>query len=534
MNTLPSDDERQLESAFADAVKAFPPPAGLKEALRERVFSRQATAAASPSPRRTAWRRLRRLVPGAIVASLVFAALVWIVWPETELVSVAYAELAEVLENTDQAEWVHYFEKDGREIWMSFRPFRCYSKSPGGVFAMDRSKNRKYRYDAAKGTLTVSFMGAPGDAESHPNVSEFMRRFVRRKVDHWERTGSEVGKGTETLDGKTMTVYVVTVNRDGKKEGTLKYYVDPQTDRVVAIQGAGAGALSWYKPRVEFDYPDEGPQSVYDVGVPRDAKIIDETPPSEVLDLVRKVDEADEARPKEYYRVSIMVYERFSAEYPPWSGATVEVSYHKDGQLREDRYRVRCPRPMSESEAVEYLEKLDKEIPVDRLEDVERWLADRKPYRIILSDAELATVYELSEEGELALHRFSSGVVALGLHAYLDGKPVLIEDQGPWGKLVGIENHDTALKLHRFYYNPNRDYLCEKIERQVEGVVSERTEVVEYGKTPAGRWFAKRQRKTEYRGRDTILFTNFRDDLRTIDPAVFDASRITPDVLSRP
>jgi len=68
----------------------------------------------------------------------------------------------------------------------------------------------------------------------------------------------------------------------------------------------------------------------------------------------------------------------------------------------------------------------------------------------------------------------------------------------------------------------------------VQGSVSKRTEVVEYAKTPAGRWFRKRLRRTEYGGRDTILVTNFRDDRRPIDPQVFDASRITAADLSRP
>ncbi|MFH1267501.1 MAG: hypothetical protein ABIK89_17395 [Planctomycetota bacterium] len=537
MTTLDFDDDKQLESAFAEALELFAPPAGLKETVHDRLFGQTA----GPSAFRRPWavrRGTRRLVVGLVAASLLLAASVWLTRPGTVLVSVSYAELAEILQNSDQAEWVHYFEKDGREMWMSFRPYRFYSKSGSDVFAMDRSKNRKYRYDAAKGMLTVSYMGKPGghSPEFCANLSEWMREFMRMKIEDLEHAGSEVRRGVETVHGKIMTVFVVTVFRDGEEEGTLKYYIDPETDRVVQIEGFGAGVLSWRKERVVFDYPAQGPQSVHDLGVPRDAKIIDETPPPEVLDLVRKVERAAETRPKQFYHVSVQVYESFSEEYPPFNGVTVNVIYSKDGQKRRDEYCERCPRPMTRQQAQQYLDRLRKEIPVDRLEAMEAWLSDHKPERICLTDVQngRGTIFRLDEEGKLATEPIPQVMIA-GWDWDLDGKPSLLTDQqGPWGKLVGIENHDSALKLHRSYFNPDRDYLWEKTEKLVGGAVSRRNEVVEYGKTPAGWWFRKRLRKTEYNGRDTILETNFRDDRRAIGPWVFDGSRITAENLSQP
>jgi hypothetical protein len=540
MNTLDFDDDSQLKSAFAEAARASVPPAGLKETVRKRLFSRPATPAASPRPR-ARWRRIRTLAAGALAASLLVAALLWLSRPETELVSVAYAELGEVLQNSDQAEWVHYFEKDGREIWMSFRPHRSYSKYASGACAMDRSTNREYWYDAAKGTLTVSFMGLPSGHswDQYASLSEYMREFVRMKIEHFELSGGEVRKGTDTLDGKTVTVYVVTASDRGVK-GTLKYYVDPQTDLLVGAEIAAAGLPG---QRLVIDYPAKGPQSVYELGVPRDVKIVDKTPPQEVLDLVERVEAAAKAAAKQSYHVSAQVYQSFSEQCPPWVGATVNVTYSKDGQVRKDEYNVRCPQTLSRQQALEYLETLRKQIPVDRLEALDAWLSDRKPEKIFLADMQngRGTFYGLDEEGKLASQPISPAMIAIwksGSPVELDDRPSLLpEQEGQWGKLVGIQNHDGP-KLQRWYFNPDRDYVCEKAEVEHSSVheswpgKTNSRQVLEYAKTPGGRWFRKRLRRLEHGGRETILITNFQDDRRGIEPGVFDGSRITARDLS--
>ena len=532
MNTLDFDNEDDLESAFTDAVHSYSPPAGLKESIRERLFGQAARPLASQRPLRTVGSKSRKLLAVAVATALLLAAAVWLGWPETELVGVAYAEFAEVIENTNRAEWVHFFEKDGREFWLSFQPYRFYSRTASGdIYALDRPANRLYDYDADKNTLAVSFAPNPGgwSAEFFGNFTDYMQM----RIGKHEEAGKEVRKGTTTLDGKAVDVYVVAVSHQDQ-QGELKYYADPQSDRIVCVEVAGTGMLAWYKWRTRIDYPTHGPENVHALGVPQDAKIVDRTPPQQVLELVERVEEAAGARHVSFYQVSVEVYELFSAEYAPWAGATVEVTNSQGRQRRVDRYSFPCPSPMSGQEAAQYLERLEREVPVGRLEDVEAWLASRKPYKIIITDNARGedVVFHVNEDGTLitdVLH-FPVGLLAWGVE--LDGRPTLLEDEGPWGKLVGIENHDSPLKLHRWYFNPDREYVCEKTERQVNGSVSKRTEVIEYDKTPSGQWFRKKLRRTEYGGRDKIIITNFKDDRRTIPPKVFDGSRITAADLS--
>ena len=228
-DNVPADVDRRLRAQLED--------------FRSRLPGRPERSA-SP-PRAGADRsRLRRALAAAIAASLLAAGIVWLNWPGTSLTSVAYAEFKAVVENSEQPEWVHFFEGD-RESWMSFQPSRVYTKSRGVISGADYGANRWYWYDATKNTLTISCMEPPSDPCS--SYADFMLR----KIKHLEKSGMQVRKGTETLDGKTITVYVVTGFKEGK-EDTLKYLFDPQANRVLGAEGVALGGL--FKMRILIEY----------------------------------------------------------------------------------------------------------------------------------------------------------------------------------------------------------------------------------------------------------------------------------------
>jgi len=536
MNTLDFDDDKQLEGAFAEAVKVVAPPAGLKAVFRQRLFGPAACASLSPRPK-TGRVTFRKVLVVGIPASVLAALVIWLCRPETQLVSVAYAEFQAVLKKSDPADWVHFFEADGREIWQSFHPYpRIYSNSAGRVYATDRRTNRHYDYDAAKNTLTVSFPRLPGDSERFNSFAEF----ILDQIERWARIPTiQVGKGTATFNGKAVTVYLLTGTDDRGVKGTAKYYFDPQTNRVVGAEKSTLGG--WLKQRLTVDYPARGPADVYEVGVPRHAKIIDNTPSPAVLDLVEKVEAAGAAM-HSFYRVSVQIQQSFSEETPPKFGGAVEITYYKDADFRRDEYYMApCPSPISREQAVRYLDRLRTEIPVDRLEDVESWLSKRKPTNIFICNSRQhqGIHYSLNDQGKLTATPVTGRSVIESLQqrarqtvVELDGAPTLVEQRGPWGKLVGIENHPSNLKTERWYFNPERQYCCEKSERQIVAHDSnpartDSKEVLEYARTPAGRWFAKRIRKVDYGGRETMLIVNFEDDSRRMAPKVFDGSRIS-------
>ena len=528
MNPYDFDDEQQLQSTFAEAVRSYAPPVEFKETVRNRLFSEAASRSVAPRP----WsRRLmtRRILVGAITASLTAAAIAWLSLSGIALESVALAEFKTVLENSDPGTWVHFFEGDGRELWVSYDPYRYYSRSARGLFAIDRSANREYQYDAAMKTLTVSY--APLPSGMTPDMFGSYGEFVLDKIKDFEQSGLEIRKGTDIFHGLAVTVYVVTGTRDGVA-GTIKYYFDPRTNRVV---GGEKTVFGPFKHQFVVDYLANGPADLHAIGVPQDARVIDQTPGPEVLDLLRKLE-----RPARwpFYQVSVSILQSFSEKIPPPAGATIEVTYYQNECVRRDAYNVPCPHSLSREQANQYLEELRREIPLERLESLEGWLGKHKPNAIHIWDAHRGKTmeYMLDRSGNLDIDRGSSRYMASllvdgvwGLPVDVGGgKPALIKAEGRWGKLLGIENR----RNQRFYFNPERDYLCEKAERHFDAGDSapartDSTEVLEYGKTPGGHWFRKQIQKIDYGGRETSVVVNFKDETRSISPGVFDGNKIT-------
>jgi len=541
MNALDFNDDQQLEQEFAAAVAAFPPPPGLKEAMQLRLLGEHIQDELPHTDARRRTRRRHRWIAWGIAASLLVAGWLVLNRSETKFVNVAYAEFVAALEKADQAEWVHYFEGN-REEWISFRPFRLYSRSPQGILAFDRAANREYHYDRAANTLTVRAIGPPGEMEVL-GFSEMMRR----KVAHLEEQGRQVRKGTETFVGKSATVYEVTGYRanEGGKYVRGKYFFDTQTGRFLGFEGSGTGWLSWLKFWAVIDYPSEGPKDVYALGVPRDAKVIDETPRRDVVELVRRVDEARARGPRQLYQISVETYESYSRESAPNFGTWIEVTAVKDGRLRRDRYGVR--RSADYEQSLQELASFRQDV-VDRgIDAVEAWLKERKPRQILFADTTSGETpyYFRDGEGKLtheSIHStlmaqalaqaWGQGPVTLG-DLELDKSSTLVEDrQGPWGKLVGIENWRGPLKTAGWYVNPSRDYICEKHEGDSGDDIRGVTEVTEYERTPGGYWYAKAARKSVHSGRDITVIRNYRDDERAIDPNVFDESQIVASDLS--
>lgn len=532
MNALDFDDDRHLEQELAAAAMAFSPPAGLQDAMRSRLFGQSAQRALQLAGADRGVGGRRRWIVWAIAASLLMAGWLVLNRSETKLLSVAYAELAAAIEKADQAEWVHYFEGN-REEWVSFRPYRYFMKSSDRIMAWDRPANRQYDYDRKSNTLTVRCMGAPGDMEIRGSFAEI----IRQKIAGLEEEGKEVHKGTEEFVGKTATVYVVTGFRanEGGKFVKLKYFFDTQTDRLLGIEGSGTGWLSWFKYRMVVDYPAECPNDVYALGVPRDATISEQTPPREVVELIQKVDEAAAREPKQLYQISVEAYESFSQVSAPNFGIWVEVTSVRDGRLRRDRYGVR--RATDYEQSLQDLAKFRKEVVERGIEAVEAWLKDRKPVQILFGDMRSGkiTVYRLARAAELTREPWASTIIVQELARpwgrraiFLEGTTSLLKErEGPWGTLVGIEEKDGQSNAVRSYFNPQRDYVCERRETDRTDDNENVEKVLEYGRTADGHWFAKSARVIAHNGRDTILVTNFRDDGRVLESQLFDESQIT-------
>jgi hypothetical protein len=302
MNTLNFDDDRQLEAAFSEAAKAFEPPAGVKEVVRQRLFgeAKGVAGAKGDSPifaetqigtvPRSRWvRRAWLLAVGA--AAVVIVAVVF----QFQSSTLAWAQVVQTVRTMP---WIHIKAVGGdaksrgmRETWVSYS--REIAAVDGGdlIAYSDYRSGIGYEYDARKKTL---YRLAAVGTEHFKAEAAFFEAILRGDAIRSEdMLGPRVVKQRQRTveeQGRRWIVYELEIANPGDKDlsrtGSMVIRVDPKTklpDRITFARGEE-------QMQVTLDYPAEGPADIYALGVPRDARVEDRMPPPELTRILKIIE----------------------------------------------------------------------------------------------------------------------------------------------------------------------------------------------------------------------------------------------------
>jgi len=540
MNANSHSDDKVLEDLFADAATAFPPPEGLKQKILAQV--------SVPARVRTGnIRRLVKYLAPAAAACLVLAALVGL-WPRGPLMQSAYADLMAAIEKTQTVEWVHIRQTErqanglqtkGTESWVSFSPMRWIVRGDNGnVSYVDYGHNRRYVYDPKTRQVTIRDVDILSEGDRARNMMEFMKA----RLEYARKQGAKITKAPGQLKGQAVDIYssrrdvVSRTMAENPKTGEHEpkprktwvdqtlFYVDPGTQRVVRVEiteKEGGATRS-----MDLDYPKTGPADIYALGVPRDAKVVDE----------RKIDEqgwrmlceAEEAKARFPKRLYAIVYTGDVGQDGLVRRRRLLVYYQKEGTRRNDTYsQWRQGKNLVGGIG---LDSLDGE----NLAEIERWIADRTPARVDMTDGGKGIYYKLTYHDEIRKHielgqpgRFTGRLWA-GSREYGKGLP---PSEGPHGQLVAsqrlsfseVHRGKASAKVWRrttLYVNPARDYIAERLVVETAGgdepwvPAADRealkafqamddphigapgkktTTVLEYAQTPVGHWYPRKR-----------------------------------------
>jgi hypothetical protein len=148
------------------------------------------------------------------------------------------------------------------------RPPRGFGRVGGIIQGQDAHNRRQYAYDPATQTLTISSFEF--ELEAGTSFSDLMLG----QIEQARQNGIEIARTEETIDGTVCIVFTLT--RDAQGEQNLRFVVNVRSMRVMRLEGEQNGR----RVAVDFDYPATGPRDVYDLGVPRDARVVDLTAPT--------------------------------------------------------------------------------------------------------------------------------------------------------------------------------------------------------------------------------------------------------------
>ncbi len=274
-----SDNSSELSQGLRDAVEQVlrddAPQAEMEQALGR--------ATAAHPPHRRPQRRLfvYQVISLSVAASLLVACFVALWSPRSS------HGWEEVVKSVKAKPWLHLKVKgEEGEVWISMEKRIIAEKTDRGALLSDIGKGVGFRYEKNDGKIRQS----PLSEDEKHRFALFGLMFeatIKNKMNvRFAETGLRItGQKirTVTIKKRAWTVYDFTFESEheqGVTKEQMSFFVDPDKQLPLRIkyqgQGLDRGGEVTYEEEsaIDIDYPDKGPETIYDLGAPRTAQVI--------------------------------------------------------------------------------------------------------------------------------------------------------------------------------------------------------------------------------------------------------------------
>lgn len=225
-------------------------------------------------------RTLRWLIPRAAAATIIIAAMIGL-YSFTDSIDGATSEFAEMVEAVKKVPWMYFTceqtqagSTNSMEAWISFKShieIEVERVEGGKITFWDYGKGKKYEYQPASNTLTIPCLCAEDFALGTTGPLELFSKLIDIEKDR----GATIVIRKAMFDGKEVEIYEVARS---EKRGIEKseLIVELQRRLPVALEVAFTDhqGTAIFTVSGRFDYPENGPEDIYAVGVPRTAQVV--------------------------------------------------------------------------------------------------------------------------------------------------------------------------------------------------------------------------------------------------------------------
>ncbi len=553
-----SDDRHDLESPLASAVQAVLAetlPGEAVSRVMDRASRLEMTLSGSLSPANEPKANIRKRSPGRILAwsalgavstaaSILLALLLF--WNST---SVSWAEM---LAAVGSRPWVHGTRtySDGQrsataEFWVSTAHHSAAFKFGDQQQFEDAETGISLQYDAKEGAIyRVPSLRLGEGFYTAGNLPGLLARLILDKADSRDLFyGERVIKAErhqEEHDGKQWLDYLIHLERIGN--ASLNRTVRIRLNRATQLpelceerQANGAMAVT------RFDYPDSGPQNIYDLGVPKTAKLIDRIPKGDLARIVAA--QRAGRKPFDAYDAIVVQYtEGARTNYDDLMNLSVRRVRRKGGRYRVDQLLIA---------------KQGLVVPAPGTDMQRWWKENRDRYWSVpqlICDGDTAYFYKMLDDriasGKkpiLSVVEYAQSPIRLPTDDSPVEWPQLMPEQcsrphlwtsdkarefdvdaeakdGPQGAvrvIVKEKSEPRSGELFRYWFDPNRDYVLQK---EISAVFDHRTnklayldteEYDEFVQSPSDKWYPQRVRRTTSNGPRMKGVTGFFLDFET-------------------
>lgn len=490
--------------------------------------------------------RIWRSVAVAAAAALVVVGV-------TLLGRAAPTTLADVQKALEAQNWMHVRTEQvdtggSWEMWVCFNPLRLGMRTSRGLVTFEDSQaQEKHVYDPEAKTITVTHRSeTPVDQVASPV------QLIKQAIEMTEEQGATLTRKKGERNGFPVDILDIT-----HESVRVVFVCDRLTQLPIELEGWTAKEPGDFVRTLSawFDYPDTGPTSIYDLGVPRDAKVVDLTPPQEAEELWAAVEACRRDFARSYRAILYKGRVGRSGQYTP---DEVHVIYRKGERYRIDRYMTSV---FGERAGKEYL---SQRIPAEDVAGLEAWLASRPIHTSFFIDGPASTTVERDVQGRMQKKHGPAYLLSVDPVEMLawpeprltEGHIRLLEPvESTSGELIGLEA-TTQGRVHRGhvqlplrlrqYFNPKRNYVLHKSEWEgradapwqedsnwLDGIAPEEVprdwsrslEVLEYARTSEGQWYPRKiHEPTKAHASITLVYL---DTERVIPDNVLDPDAVT-------
>jgi len=520
-----TDDERQFEKFLRDVQFDDTPDHSHRDKLEKdllRKLANQPPRHPYPNARRMIiQRRIAKLAAAAITIAAVFA-IVHSLGGRVDGTSVAWAQ---VLANIEQMNWVHLSQtldppvsSDAGHRWACPElSITAYVYNNGEIVFNDYGRGIGYYYNPQDNTITLSRMvdryTRPG-VKSPLETAKWAIEWIQKNETKVIRREKKLVDGTEVQIIETPT-HRLTLDFD--RNLLLGY-------EGVVENGKSGGTVFF---TTAYDYPTEGPQDIYALGAPHNAKVIDVRQTGEAAQIVEEVQRRYWEGFGNHIAMVATSYVEEDGSLNPW---VVLTTRQKGDLFRQDCFSAldfkNKGRPTLYSEIkdfwphlkIEQMLKLERNALIsmqviydgtftttrfrssDRMLHTSRHRGRSSDIPVSMSNASMSGLtwfeqpvtnwakpffiheYELLETDDA-----HAGLIGIRIsrHPAAAAKALAVEAKKSDDEFIRNETAWTGEKVWTYWIDPDRDYMVmERIFNE-----SSRTLVLETRQTPEGKWY---------------------------------------------
>jgi len=228
------------------------------------------------------WRKIvnSRITKLAAAAMIIIAGIL-VIYQTNGSIDIATVSFGQITENMKKMPWMHAVvvhavvegAGESMECWACFESkFVINKRSNGEVIHHDFLKMIVHEYDPDANTVTVS-SGPLLDGSMLGNSAMDFPKMILKGFE--DANDNAIQKTTGKYKEKDAKIFKMSAFLGGM-DMKVEMFVDAEKNILLFLNQKAfdkTGKLA-IEATVHFDYPEKGPESIYDVGVPKSAKII--------------------------------------------------------------------------------------------------------------------------------------------------------------------------------------------------------------------------------------------------------------------